>query len=478
MPYQPIENYGIIGNMHTAALVGIDGSIDWMCHPRFDSPSIFAAILDDKKGGRFRIHASGAEKVKRKQFYWPGTNVLVTRSFSEEGAGQIVDYMPAGLPSDDPRRHWLIRRVQTLRGYMHFRMECSPAFNYARDGHELRLSAAGARFRSKDASVEVTGTVPMKKHDGGAMADFTLKEGETAVFVLRRCEADGDCSEFVPENEALVLFKDTVDFWRRWLSQSTYRGRWREMVERSALVLKLLTYEPTGAIVAAPTCSLPGGARRRPQLGLPLHLDPRRGLHALRAAAHRLHRRKPRPSWTGSSSVATSSSPDGSLQIMYGIDGRHDLAEETLDHLEGYRGLAAPCASATAPTISCSSTSTASCWTPSTSSTSTAPRSPTTSGATCGASSTGSATTGIAQDEGIWEVRGGQQHFVYSKLMCWVAIDRGLRLADKRSFPADRARWYRVRDEIYEDIMKRGWSAARQAFVQPTAARRSTPRTS
>ena len=143
MTYQPIENYGIIGNMHSVALVGMNGSIDWFCLPRFDSPSIFGAILDNAKGGRFQIcPVPTSNAITHKQFYWPETNVLVTRFVSQDGIGEVVDYMPVGVAPSEPGYHWLIRRVRVIRGTMCFRMECTPAFNYARDTHTTEPTGA------------------------------------------------------------------------------------------------------------------------------------------------------------------------------------------------------------------------------------------------------------------------------------------------------------------------------------------------
>jgi GH15 family glucan-1,4-alpha-glucosidase len=257
--YQPIENYGIIGDLRSVALVGMDGSIDWLCLPRFDSPSVFAAILDDEKGGRFKIAPMG-DGVSRKQFYWPDTNVLVTRFSTPDGVGEVVDYMPvAAQTTGRERPRQLIRRVRVTRGVMTFRMECSPAFDYARQEHEAEITPAGACFYSPQLSLGLATKVPLEQHDKAAVADFTLKEDEATVFVLRQIEPGEGCGLFISELEEHELFMRTVEYWRRWLSKCTYTGRWRETVHRSALALKLLTYQPTGAIVAAPTCSLPEG---------------------------------------------------------------------------------------------------------------------------------------------------------------------------------------------------------------------------
>jgi GH15 family glucan-1,4-alpha-glucosidase len=177
MGYQPIEDYGIIGDMHSVALVGTDGSIDWLCFPHFDSPSVFAAVLDDEKGGRFRIApASEADAVTRRQMYWPDTNVLVTRFLSPEGVGEVTDYMPVGEPENVHGHHQLIRRVKVVRGEVTFRVECFPAFDYARDPHETAIGAEGACFRSSKLSLGLATSVPLRKRGDGAVAEFTLRE--------------------------------------------------------------------------------------------------------------------------------------------------------------------------------------------------------------------------------------------------------------------------------------------------------------
>jgi GH15 family glucan-1,4-alpha-glucosidase len=259
MTYQLIENYGMIGDMHTVALVGTDGSIDWLCVPRFDSPSVFAAILDDGKGGRFKIAPVG-DDVTCKQFYWPETNVLITRFLGPHGAAELTDFMPAGRAvSGGKHRLQLIRRVTAVRGILRFRMECRPAFNYARDAHTATITTDGATLVSTSLSLGLATEQPLEKIDDAVVSEFTLSEGETAVFVLRHLSPELGCGISTSAEEAEDLFRRTVEFWQRWIAQSRYAGRWREMVHRSALALKLLTYEPTGAIVAAPTCSLPEG---------------------------------------------------------------------------------------------------------------------------------------------------------------------------------------------------------------------------
>ena len=467
MAYQPIENYGMIGDLHTVALIGINGSIDWLCIPHFDSPSVFGALLDDGKGGRFSIApVDNDDTVTNKQFYWPGTNVLVTRFLAPHGAAELTDFMPIQRRgSGGQHRHQLIRRLTAVRGTIEFQMECSPAFNYARGNHDAALIDGGAVFQSEKLILGLATRVPLKADGRGVVSRFTLNEGETAVFSLREVASDSECGVCMAEEEAESLFRDTIDYWRKWLSKCKYTGRWREVVQRSALALKLLTFAPTGAIVAAPTCSLPEG------IGGERNWDYR--YTWVRDAAFTIYAFM-RLGFTEEAgrfmnfltSICTQATPEGSpLQIMYGIDGRRELTEEMLDHLNGYKGsrpvrvgnaayaqlqldiygelldasylfnkYGAPISYDIWQSLRMLVDWVCDNW--------------------------------QREDEGVWEVRGGRQHFVYSKLMCWVAVDRGLRLADKRSFPADRERWMRVRDEIYEEIMSKGWSKEREAFVQ------------
>ncbi len=461
--YQPIENYGIIGDLHTTALVGMDGSIDWLCLPHHDSPSVFAAILDSEKGGRFKVSPVGGEATT-KQLYWPDTNVLVTRFFTPDGVGEVTDYMPIGASDSGRGRHRIVRRVEVVRGTMTFRMECSPAFDYAREGHEIRIVADGATFHTPELSLGLASLFSLQQGDDKVFAEFTLQEEQSTVFVLREIDAGEDCGICFSAMEEEETFMRTVEYWRRWLSKCTYTGRWREMVHRSALTLKLLTFEPTGAIVAAPTMGLPEG------VGGERNWDYR--YTWIRDAAFTLYgllrigfteEAEGFMNWLGSR--CHSSNPDGSLQLMYGIDGRQNLAEVTLDHLDGYRGsrpvrlgndayhqlqldIYGELMDAVYLYNKHGSPISYDLWTH---------------------------LRGLInwvsdnwqrEDEGIWETRGGRRNFVYSRLMCWVALDRGLRLADKRSFPADRDKWLRVRDEIYEEIMEKGWSPEREAFVQ------------
>src|SRR6266576_1128584 len=216
MSYQPIENYGIIGNMRTVALVGMNGSIDWYCYPHFDSPSVFGAILDDNKGGRFQISADG-DGVRHKQFYWPSTNVLVTRFLLKDGIAEMEDFMPAGLPSDSPEYHHLYRRIRCVRGTARILAVCRPAFDYGRRSHETAITATGAVFKSDILTLDLSTDVPLKNDgDGGVSAEFVLTEGESRVFILRDVLRD-DCAGELPcapsQSEIEKLLHNTVKFW-------------------------------------------------------------------------------------------------------------------------------------------------------------------------------------------------------------------------------------------------------------------------
>jgi GH15 family glucan-1,4-alpha-glucosidase len=465
MPYQPIEDYGIIGNMRTVALVGMNGSIDWHCSPNFDSPSVFGAILDENKGGRFQI-APIADKVLHKQFYWPSTNILVTRFSHEDGIVEIEDFMPVGYAADALSYHQLHRRVRCVRGSVRLAITCRPAFDYGRQSHEAQIVEGGVTFRSKNTTFRLFTSVALEiDKQNGATAEFVLEEGQSKTFIFQH---DGEATpppDPASELEAKEPFERTVKFWQDWLSHCTYRGRWRERVERSALVLKLLTFEPTGAIVAAPTTSLPevvGGSRNWDyrfswvrDAAFTVYAFVRLGFYAEAAGFI---------NWL---QHYVAKHPDTGVQLptVFTIYGEPLPPEESLDHWEGYLA-SSPVRIGNAA----SEQYQADIY-----------------GELMDSLYLSNKYVGpIAYDlwvrirhrldwicdnwrkpdEGIWEMRSGKQDFVYSKLMNWVALDRGIRLADKRSFPGDRQRWMHERDTIYEEVMTKGWNEKRQAFTQ------------
>ena len=466
MAYQPIEHYGVIGNLRTAALVNGHGSLDWLCFPHFDSPAVFAAILDDAKGGRFQI-APVKKDVRWKQFYWPDTNILITRFLHPEGLGEIEDYMPVG-----PRHaNQVVRRLRVVRGSMRFRISCEPAFDFGRAKHETRQHGDGVEFVSPHLTLRLAATVPLTQTREGVEAEISLNEGEAAVVILSVVDPDGPAGSRLPIeppdlDAADRLFHETSEYWHQWVAQCTYRGRWREIVTRSALTLKLMTFEPTGAIVAAPTCSLPesiGGVRNWDyrytwirDAAFTVYALMRIGFNSEAAAFME---------FLGERCARPRSRDDHPLQLMYRIDGGTEIEEYELPHLEGYRGsgpvrvgnaayqqlqldIYGELLDACYLSNKYSSPMTYEMW-----------------------KSIREIVDWVCEnwrhaDEGIWEVRGGAQQFTFSKVQCWVAVDRAIRLIHKRSFPGNVARWLQTRDAIYEEIMKRGWNHEMRMFTQ------------
>ena len=461
--YLPIEEHGVIGDLRTVALVGTDGTIDWYCPSRFDAPSVFAALLDKERGGSFRI-APAHEGWKSRQLYFPDTNILITRFLSEEGVAEVIDFMPVMSPGDGGRDR-VVRTVLGIRGELTLRVEVDPRFDYGRVEHEAQLAEHGAVFRSSAGSLALSTRAPLELREGRAVAEVTVRAEDRLTFVLE----NGD-GELRPrpygEDEARGLFVDAVAFWRGWLRQCRYTGRWRETVHRSALTLKLLTYQPTGAIVAAATTSLPEqlGGERNWDYRYTWIRDASFSLYALlrlgfteEAAAF--------GGWLADRFREPMKGESGPLQIMYAIDGRPDLEEITLDHLDGYRG-SAPVrvgnGAATQLQLDIYGELVDSIYLSN----------------KYGEPISHDAWEDLRRivdwvsenwdqaDEGVWETRGGRQHFTYGRLMSWVAVERAIRIARQRGLPADLVRWMQVRDEIYTQVMTRGWHAERGAFVQ------------
>ena len=433
MSYQPIENYGIIGNLETVALVGLDGSIDFLSFPEFDSPTIFAAMLDSEKGGRFRItpHLGHA---KRTQMYLPDTNVLMTRFLASTGVAEIIDFMPI---SADEHRSAIVRRVRTVRGVVRFQAECAPRFDYGRSKHTAHRRKDAVLFRSTGEDktvVRLRSTQELSLRDGDVIADFELHAGEHVDFYLENAAAEQEVGKHLGD-WCKLAFDETVKFWHSWSQHSNYTGRWRETVQRSALTLKLLTSRKHGSLVAAATFGLPEGigGERNWDYRFAWIRDSSFTLYALLRLGYTEEARG-FMGWI--EARCNELGPDGSLQIMYGIDGRHELPEQELDHLEGYeKSKPIRIGNAAYDQLQLDiygelmdsvylydkygSPISIDLW------------------RNLVRLIDWVCKNWRREDEGIWEVRGGQREFLYSRLLCWVAVDRGLRLAES-AFPARR----------------------------------------
>lgn len=523
--YIPIADHAIIGNLRTAALVSLDGSVESYCIPNFDSPSVFARILDKYKGGHFSITPN--VQFTTKQNYLPNSNILQTKFLNDEGVVNVTDFLPRHESGDSPAPplFWLVRRVEVIRGVASLRMECAPAFDYARDGHTTEFLPDDSvqychqkkvRFRSSSLELDLRyvaeatlDNVPTpevkidyldllnKGHLGPAVCcDLSLVEGQRVTFILRVCPekagtpearptqelADrlgiplevliAGASKMRPQDDPLLtadllehLFRSTNDYWNNWIRKSTYDGSWREAVNRSALALKLLIYEPTGAVVASPTFSLPeciGGTRNWDYRASWIR-DSSFTLYALI-----------RLGFTQEANAylefifdrLRDKNPDGSLQIMYTIHGGKDLPEIELSHLDGHKGSKPVRIGNGAANhvqldiygelMDCIYL-----------------------GQKFGRP-LGYDTWVLVRDLvdyvvdhcrepdlSIWEVRGRERHFTYSKIMLWVAIDRGIRIVEKRSLPCpQRSAWYAARDALYEEIMTKAWDPTLKVFGQ------------
>jgi len=471
--YTPIADHGLIGDLQTSALVTTDGVVDWFCCPRFDSPSIFASLLDTRRGGYFKIAPEAGDYVSR-QLYLPGTAILITRFMTPDGVGEVVDFMPV-LHGDATDRHRLIRVVQVVRGAMRFVADCQPRFDYGRATHKTEITENGVAFHGDDGlelalhvvrrpGVTAENAPRVEHHDDGFRAVVDVTAGQIGGVVLE--SAPGGPPRDLPPAEVLEMFTETRDFWRSWVGRSRYVGRWREAVERSAMTIKLMTYQPTGALVAAPTLGLPEqpGGERNWDYRYTWVRDGSFSVYALLGLGY-TEEALGFLSWLGNRITDSPLSAATPLKIMYRVDGSSDLDEEVLEHFEGWRGsrpvrvgngawnqLQLDIYGEAVDSVSL--------------------------GDEHGIPMTHDGWQLLTRvidwladhwdepDEGIWETRGGQQDFTYGRLMSWVAFDRAIRLARSRARPADLDRWTTARDTIYHQIMDRGWNADRAAFVQ------------
>lgn len=459
---QPIENYAIIGDLNTVALVGLDGSIDFLCLPDFDSPSVFAALLDKEKGGHFKI-SPHHDNVRHKQLYLPDTNVLLTRFLAQDGVCEITDYMPVEELYTGKE---LIRMVSCVRGTLTFLMECRPRFDYARALHQIiEQNEKEILFISQGrdkTTLRLRSTVPMKVSHDDAVTTFTLQTGECATFILEYVTEASEPITSIDDFFNKSLF-ETINYWKDWVAKSYYKGRWMEIVNRSALALKLMTSRKHGSIVAAPTFGLPeeiGGIRNWDYRYTWIR-DASFTIYALLKLGYRKEARE-FMNWV--ELQCRDIGEAGNLSLMYGIDGRKDLFEAELGHFSGYRKSrpvrigngaykqtqldiygelldavylfdkhAEPISYDFWLDITKQVDWVSKHW--------------------------------RNEDEGIWEVRGGKKEFLYSRLMCWVALDRGIKIAEGHSYPINPA-WREERDTIFHSIHNEFWNDKLKSFVQ------------
>ena len=462
--YLPIEEHGVVGDLRTVALVGTDGTVDWYCPSRFDAPSLFGALLDARKGGHFSLWSRTAYS-RPKQIYLPDTNILLTRFLGKEAVGEVTDFMVPETRESGRARDLLVRQARAVRGRVTFELACHPAFDYGRVGHEVELvPGIGAVFTSSLGRVVLRTDIPLKIEEGpvagrcGVAATFTVEEGQTVNFHL---EWNGEVrpKSFGETNE---LFTRTQDFWQRWLAQSRYRGRWREQVHRSALALKLLVYHPTGALIAAPTTSLPeepGGTRNWDYRYAWLR-DAAFTTYALMRLGF-LEEAGSFMDWIQKRCEAATKERD--VMIMYTVDGSADIEEQVLDHLEGYQG-ARPVRIGNRAVgqlqidvygelmdsvylFNREEPISYDLW------------------AALSKRLHWLAKHWEEPDEGIWEIRGPRQRFTYSALMTWVAYERALRLARDRGLPAPMSKWRKLSAAAYQYVQDSCWDPALQSYV-------------
>ncbi|HTR93121.1 MAG TPA: glycoside hydrolase family 15 protein [Trebonia sp.] len=471
--YPDISEHGLIGDLQTAALVTTDGTVDFFCCPRFDSPSVFASLLDAERGGYCRIKPA-ADGYVTKQLYFPGTAMLITRFMTPDGVGEVLDFMPVieGAPTD---RHRLVRHLRVARGTMRFELEIQPRFNYGRAKHTVEMAEEGAVFRADDGMVltmhaagmretAVAARAKVERAGDGLRAVFEMREGDSGRGVV--LESAGGKPRAISAAELDQMADDTAAYWKAWVGRSTYQGRWREMVSRSAMTLKLMTYEPTGAPVAAATFGLPeqAGGERNWDYRFTWIRDGSLTMHALANLGYLVEAGRFNL-WLRDRVAEQAGSASGPLKIMYRVDGTSDLVEENLEHFEGWRGsrpvrIGNGAADQLQLDIYGEALDALYYF------------------AEQGAQIGHRGWTELSRiidwvadnwdqpDEGVWETRGGRKDFTYGRFQCWVALDRAIRLAEDTGRPSNLAKWIVERDRLYNQIMDRGWNAGVGAFTQ------------
>ena len=470
--YPNISDHGLIGDLQTAALVSTDGTVDWFCCPRFDSPSVFASLLDAERGGYFRITPDTSDYVS-KQLYFLDTAMLITRFMTPDGVGEVTDFMPiAGTTPTD--RHRLVRLLRVVRGVMTFVIEVRPRLDYGRAAHKLEITEDGAVFSAAGMELALNPVadravslgeqgLTVERLGEDLRLTRTLREGQTAGVVL---ESMSGQPRRVPPAELAQLADETTRFWREWVGRSSYRGRWREMVTRSAVTLKLMTYAPSGALIAAPTTGLPEltGGERNWDYRYTWIRDSSFSVYALLGLGY-VDEAAAFERWLRDRSEESVGTGSGPLKIMYRVDGSADLTEETLDHFEGWRGsrpVRIGNGAADQLQLDIYGEALDAIYL----------------GDSRGLSPAHEGWMSLVRvidwlcdhwdqpEEGIWETRGGRKDFTYGRLQCWVALDRALKMATHHGRPGNLTRWTAERDKLYHQIMARGWNPQKGAFTQ------------
>ncbi|NTE01304.1 glycoside hydrolase family 15 protein [Agrobacterium tumefaciens] len=457
-PFQPIENYGIIGNLKTIALVSLNGSIDFMCAPKFDSPSVFATMLDTQRGG-FCALEPDLEDFTTKQLYFPGTAILLTRFFSETGIAELTDFMPISTEQNSSTSA-IVRKIKTIRGSIKFKFSCVPRFGYSKSDYEITKQKDDVIFDcpKEELKIKVSADVPLTIRKQNGYAEFTLEEAETATIVLEFLKPN-------EEGEQLFYYIDdayheTKDFWVKWINKTSYKGHYSELIRRSAITLKLLTSAEFGSVVAAPTFGLPEtlGGNRNWDYRFTWIRDAAFTMYAFLSLGYY-------DEATAFMDWIFNLCQKVDLQLIYQIDGNPHIEEQELKHFEGYRKskpvrigneaanqVQIDIYGELIDTIYIYNKSykpiTYQFWT--------------------------IIEKQIDQvvknwknpDHGIWEIRNAEKEFLHTRLMCWVAMDRAIKIADDRSFPYPEQEWHEIRSEIYKDIYHNFWNEKLGAWVQ------------
>ena len=468
MTYKPIYDYGLIGDMHGSALVGTDGSIDWCCIPRFDSPALFSRILDSKNGGYFKLSPADVSDVTRR--YRPNTNILETIFTTASGSGVLVDFMPVHHPSEMPRQAMevtdsqrLVRILHCTGGRLDFEMDCYPRFDYGTTVPHASLSTPNTGVaHGGGKAVSVYCSAQMTVDNDGFQSRGAIFEGEKLYATISNQTTFSHFSQPLTPAELEHELENATAFWEEWSARCTFKGEHRDAVVRSALTLKALIYAPSGALVAAPTTSLPesiGGVRNWDYRYTWIR-DATFALYALSIIGY-TEEAKTFKDWLEWSTSGRARD----LQVMYGLGGERRLTEIEIPALEGYERsrpvrIGNGAYSQFQLDIYGEIMDSAHIF------------------RKFGGSVDPEYWEYLRRvvnfviahwrepDEGIWETRSGRQHFVFSKVMCWVAMDRAIKAATALGLPGDIEAWRKVRTEIRKEVMDKGYSPERQAFVQ------------